>query len=35
MKNGALYKADTMDQIWPEKRVLPPLWWWQDGPYGK
>ena len=35
MKNGALYEADTMDQIWPEKRELPPLWWWQDGPYGK
>ena len=35
MKNGALYEADTMNQIWPEKRVLPPLWWWQDGPSGK
>ena len=30
MKNGVLYEADTMDEIWPEKRELPPLWWWQD-----
>ena len=32
MKNGALYHADTMDEIWPNKNELDPLWWWKDGP---
>ena len=32
VKNGVLYNADTMDEIWPVKRALTPLWWWGDGP---
>ena len=32
VKNGVLYNADTMDEIWPVKRALTPLWWWEDGP---
>ncbi len=27
MKHGALFEGDTLDQIWPEKKLLPPLWW--------
>jgi hypothetical protein len=30
MKNGEFYNADTMDQIWPEKKKLPPFWWWSE-----
>ena len=30
MKNGELFKADTLDQVWPESRPLAPLWWWND-----
>lgn len=26
MKNGRLYDADTLDEIWPRRRPLPPLW---------
>jgi adenine deaminase len=32
MKNGELYEADTLTQIWPVRKELPPLWWWNDGP---
>jgi Tol biopolymer transport system component/predicted amidohydrolase len=32
MKNGELYEADTLTQIWPNRKPLPPLWWWNDGP---
>jgi Tol biopolymer transport system component len=28
MKNGELFEGDTLDQIWPEPKKLPPLWWW-------
>jgi Tol biopolymer transport system component len=30
MKNGELYEADTLTQIWPTRRDLPALWWWSD-----
>lgn len=26
MKNGRLYNADTLDELWPRRRSLPPLW---------
>lgn len=26
MKNGRLYEADTLDQIWPERRIRPTAW---------
>lgn len=32
MKNGELFDADTLDELWPEKKPLPPLWWWNDHP---
>jgi Tol biopolymer transport system component len=30
MKNGRLYDADTLDEIWPRQRALPPLWFWKE-----
>ena len=30
MKNGELFEGDTLDQIWPEKKPLPRLWWWDE-----
>ena len=32
MKNGALYDADTLDEVWPEQRPLPEQWWWTAWP---
>jgi hypothetical protein len=32
MKNGELYDAETMDQVWPVQRKLPRFWWWEAGP---
>lgn len=32
MKNGELFEGDTLDQIWPEKRPLQALSWWDDEP---
>ncbi len=30
MKNGELYDGQTLDQIWPVERALPPFWWWEQ-----
>ena len=30
MKNGRLYEADTLTEIWPRQRALGPLWWADD-----
>ncbi|MEE8257568.1 MAG: amidohydrolase family protein, partial [Acidobacteriota bacterium] len=30
MKNGELFEGDTLKQIWPVEKELPPLWWWDD-----
>jgi cytosine/adenosine deaminase-related metal-dependent hydrolase len=27
MKNGRLYEAGTMDEVWPRQRPAPPMWW--------
>ena len=27
MKNGVLYDGNTLDEVWPNKRTLPPMWW--------
>jgi imidazolonepropionase-like amidohydrolase len=27
MKNGRLYEAETLKEIWPRTRELPRLWW--------
>ena len=32
MKNGRLYEADTLDEIWPRQRALPNQWWWTVEP---
>jgi hypothetical protein len=30
MKNGEIYVGDTLKQMWPAEKDLPPLWWWKD-----
>jgi Tol biopolymer transport system component len=30
MKNGELFEGDTLDRIWPDKKPLPQLWWWNE-----
>ena len=32
MKNGEIYEADTLNQIWPHQKPLPELWWWKEKP---
>jgi Tol biopolymer transport system component len=32
MKNGELFEADTLDQVYPEAKPLPEQWWWNSGP---
>jgi imidazolonepropionase-like amidohydrolase/Tol biopolymer transport system component len=32
MKNGELFQADTLDQVWPVEKPLPALWFWSDRP---
>ncbi len=32
MKNGRLYEADTLDEVWPRQRPLPNQWWWTVEP---
>ena len=32
MKNGRLYDAGTLDEVWPRQRTLPPQWFWNLGP---
>jgi len=38
MKNGRLYEADTLTEIWPRQKALPTQWWWRleppDSPRG-
>jgi len=28
MKNGRLYEAATLKEVWPRQRDLPSQWWW-------
>jgi imidazolonepropionase-like amidohydrolase len=30
VKDGRLYDADTLDQVWPEQESLAPFWWWDE-----
>jgi Tol biopolymer transport system component len=30
MKNGELFEGDTLDRVWPDRKPLPPLWWWGE-----
>lgn len=32
MKNGRLYDADTLDEVWPRQKPLEPQWFWSDAP---
>jgi hypothetical protein len=32
MKNGELYDADTLDQVWPQQKKLPRQYWWDLEP---
>jgi len=32
MKDGELFAGDTLDEVWPTKKPLAPLWWWKDRP---
>jgi len=32
MKNGELFEGDTLNQIYPQQKPLPPLWWWNEKP---
>jgi len=32
MKNGELYDAETLDQLWPVQKPLGPQYWWNTGP---
>ncbi len=34
MKNGRLYDADTMDEVWPRRKTLQRPWYWDDRPPG-
>ena len=32
MKNGELFDGDSLDELWPEKKPLPKMWWRDDHP---
>jgi hypothetical protein len=32
MKNGRLYEAATLDEVWPRQQALPTQWWWRVEP---
>ena len=32
MKNGRLYDGNTLDEVWPRTKPLPPQWWWKELP---
>jgi hypothetical protein len=32
MKNGVLYQAATLDEVWPQFKKAGPFWWWNDHP---
>lgn len=32
MKDGELFDGDTLDQVWPQAKPLPAMWWWNDKP---
>jgi imidazolonepropionase-like amidohydrolase len=32
MKNGEMFEGNTLDQIWPQQRTLPRMWWWDERP---
>jgi len=34
MKNGRMYQAATLTEVWPRQRALPTQWWWRLDPPG-
>ena len=32
MKNGEMWEADSLNQVWPAQKKLPELWWWKEEP---
>jgi imidazolonepropionase-like amidohydrolase len=32
MKDGELFEGDTLNQVWPVEKQLPPLWRWNEKP---
>ncbi|MEO8026993.1 MAG: amidohydrolase family protein, partial [Bryobacteraceae bacterium] len=32
VKNGEIYEADTLNEIWPKQKPLGELWWWKEMP---
>jgi imidazolonepropionase-like amidohydrolase len=32
MKNGRLYRGDTLSEVWPRQKDIDPLWWWDEEP---
>jgi len=32
MKNGELFEGDTLNQVWPQQKSLPRMWWWDEPP---
>ena len=32
MKNGELFDANTLDEVWPQRKPLPSFWWQNDHP---
>ncbi|HXM93590.1 MAG TPA: amidohydrolase family protein [Candidatus Dormibacteraeota bacterium] len=32
MKNGELFDGNTLDEVYPVRKPLAPLWWWRDSP---
>ncbi len=30
MKNGDMWEGDTLNQVWPEQKPLPEMWWWKE-----
>ncbi|WP_293851901.1 amidohydrolase family protein [Steroidobacter sp.] len=35
MKNGRLYDANTLNEVWPRERALEAQWFWSDAPTGR
>lgn len=32
MKNGEMFEGDTLNEVWPEQKKLPEMWWWKGKP---
>jgi Tol biopolymer transport system component len=32
VKNGVVYEADTLNEVWPRQKALGDLWWWKEKP---